>query len=353
MQRLLLPLGLLLCSSLASAQELLRVWNWNDYIAPQVISDFEAETGIKVEYQTYSSAEQLNELLQSDTPIDVAVPSQNALPVLIRKKLLQPLQREQLPNRDNLEPRLTGKLQAYDPGNLYAIPYLWGMAGLAVNTKLAENALGGPVPNSWALLFDPATTSKLAKCGISLLDAPEETYSALIAYQQGRSLADTTSRQLQRAQPTLQDLRPKLRYIDSERYIDDLNSGKLCVALAWAGDAAAAAAAGQPVQLLIPEEGATLFIDSLVIPAKAKRADLAHRFIDYLLRPEVAASITNEVYYPNANRGSGEFIASELRQNNGIFPGPDTMRRLYMLPELPEALDSKKTQLWSELQQTP
>lgn len=124
MQRLLLPLGLLLCSSLASAQELLRVWNWNDYIAPQVISDFEAETGIKVEYHTYSSAEQLNELLQSDTPIDVAVPSQNALPVLIRKKLLQPLQREQLPNRDNLEPRLTGKLQAYDPGNLYAIPYL-------------------------------------------------------------------------------------------------------------------------------------------------------------------------------------------------------------------------------------
>lgn len=353
MRRLFAPVLLTLCSCLAQAEDVIHVWNWNDYIAPQVLSDFEAASGIKVDYHTYSSAEQLNQLLRDGTPVDIAVPSQNALPALIAAGLLQPLQREKLPNRQYLEQRLNAKLLAYDPGNRYAVPYLWGMSGLAVNTRLAEAALGGPVPNTWGLLFDPALHDKLASCGIGLLDAPEETYAALLAFQQGRSLAETTPRQLQRAHASLQALRPKLRYINSERYLDDLNSGQLCVTMAWAGDAVAAAAAGQSVQFLIPQEGATLFIDSLVIPASAARADLAHRFIDFLLQPKVAATITNTVFYPNANREAGAFIAPELRDNRGIFPDPETLRRLYMLPALTPALDTSKAQLWQTLLQTP
>lgn len=264
MPRFLVSLSLALLPLLAHAEERITVYNWNDYIAPEVLVNFEKETGIRVDYHTYSTAEELDKALHSDTPIDIAVPSHDALPLLIKNASLLPMDNRLLPNRQHLDKQLLSKLAAFDPSNRYAIPYLWGSVGLAVNTVEAEKAYGGPLPNSWSLLFDPAQSSRLASCGIAMIDARDEVLSVLMMYQ-GRSLAHSPPSQIKRAGAVLEQLRPNLQYVDSTRYIDDLAKGKLCMAFAWVGDALAARDAGQPIEFIIPEEGSVAFVDSLVI----------------------------------------------------------------------------------------
>ena len=337
MLRLLASL-LLLTPLLTVAQEsapaversdaVIRMYNWNDYIAPQVLKDFEAETGIRVEYRTFSTAEELAAALASGEAIDIAVPSHNDLPALIGNGSIQPLDFSLLPNRKHLDKQLLSTLAALDPGNRHAVPYLWGAVGLAINTPQAEAAFGGPLPDSWSLLFDAEQSARLAECGISVLDAPEETLSLLFNYQ-GRSLARSAPSRIQRSSQVLDGLRPHLRYIDSERYIDDLSQGKLCVAMAWVGDALAAADAGQPVRFLVPDEGSTLFIDNLVIPASAGRADLAHRFIDYLMQPKVAAQITEDTLFPSANADAKAFLDPAISALPGLYPPNDEAKARY------------------------
>ncbi|MND76032.1 Putrescine-binding periplasmic protein precursor [compost metagenome] len=346
MPRLLAPLLLALLPALAQAEDLIRVYNWNDYIAPQVLEDFKKETGIRVEYHTFSSAEELDKALAAGEPIDVAVPSHNDLPRLIRDGRLQPLDFTRLPNRQHLDRQLLSKLAAMDPNNQHAVPYLWGAVGLAVNTPQAEKAFGGPLPHSWSLLFDPEQSARLGQCGISLLDAPDETLAVLLNYQ-GRNLARSAPSRLKRSAEALNALRPHLRYIDSERYIADLNAGNLCVAMAWVGDALNAAAAGQPVTFMVPDEGSVLFIDNLVIPSSAKRADLAHRFIDYLLQPQVAAKITSATLYPNGNADARQYLDEALRNQPGLYPDKDTKRRLFPVEPVPEKLSATRDEVWT------
>jgi putrescine transport system substrate-binding protein len=214
-----------------------------------------------------------------------------------------------------------------------------------VNIPAAEKAFGGPLPHSWSLLFDPEQSKRLASCGLSVLNEPAEVLSALLVYQ-GRNLSKSPPRQLKRAGDVLLQLRPNLKYVDSQRYIEDLASGKLCVALAWVGDALAAAKAGQPVQFIIPQEGATVFIDTLVIPKSAKRPDLAHRFIDYLMQPKVAAQITTETLYPSPNLSAQKFIDASLRDQPGLYPDRETKRRLAVMDLLPEKQAAVRDEIW-------
>ena len=350
MRRLLAPLLLLLCPALSHAEDVIQVWNWNDYIAPQVLKEFEKDTGIRVEYRTFSTAEELEEALQNGTVIDVAVPSHDSLPSLIRAGRLQPLDLSLLPNRQHLDKAILSKLAAFDPKNRYAVPYLWGTVGLAVNVPQAEAALGGPVPSSWNLLFDPAISGKLASCGIAMIDSSNEALAVLLNYQ-GRNLAHSSPKQLKRAGETLASLRPNLRYIDSERYIADLANGKLCVAFAWVGDALAAADAGQPVSFIVPDEGSALFIDNMTIPTSSKRADLAHHFINYLLQPKVAALTSGEVLYPNPNKDAIQFMDANLQQQ--LAQVNTTKRRLFAPEALPDKLEVVKQQVWDEFKGTP
>ena len=346
MPRLFATVLLALTPLLASAEEVIRVYNWNDYIAPQVLKDFEAQTGIRVDYQTFSTAEELETALASGEAIDVAVPSHDALPALIRNGTIQPLDFAQLPHRKHLDKQLLSTLVALDPANRHALPYLWGAVGLAINVPQAEAAFGGPLPNSWSLLFDAEQSARLASCGISVLDAPDETLTLLLNYQ-GRSLARSAPSRIERSGQVLDGLRAHLRYIDSERYIDDLNAGNLCVAMAWVGDALAAAEAGQPVRFLVPDEGSILFIDNLVIPSSAQRVDLAHRFIDYLMQPEVAALITAETLYPSGNADSRAFLDETLRNQPDLYPDRDTKRRLHPLETLPDKHSATRDAVWA------
>lgn len=345
MHRVLAAVLLGLTPWLAQAADSIRVYNWNDYIAPQVLENFTRDTGIAVEYHTFSSSEELSKILASGEAIDVAVPQHNELPGLINAGRIRPLDLQQLPNRQHLDKQLLSKLAAVDPQNRHAVPYLWGAVGLAINTPQAEAAFGGPLPNSWSLLFDTRQSSRLASCGISMLDAPDETLSLLFNYQ-GRSLANSASSRIERVGKLLDTLRPQLRYVDSERYIDDLANGRLCLAMAWVGDALAAAQAGQPVRFVVPDEGSVLFIDNLVIPATAQRVDLAHRFINYLLQPEVAAQITKETLYPNGNADSAQFLDATLLEQPGLYPDQETKRRLHPVDVMPEKHAEARNRVW-------
>ncbi len=338
--------SLFLAAPTVQAEDLV-VYNWNDYIAPQVLADFEKQTGIHVDYHTYSTAEELEKALASGASIDIAVPSHDTLPALIKAGRLQPLDMTRLPNRVHLDKQLLSKLNAVDPQNRYAIPYQWGAVGLAINVPLAEKAFGGPLPNSWSLLFDPAQSAKLASCGISVLDAPDEVMSVLMNYM-GRSLAHSPPTQIKQGGSVLDAIRHNVRYVDSERYIDDLKTGKLCMSLAWVGDALGASAAGQDVRFIVPDEGSVLFIDNLVIPSSARRADLAHRFIDFLMQPKVAAQITTETLYPSGNADAREFLDPALRDQPGLYPDKATKRRLAALEVLPEKISSVKEQVWGK-----
>ena len=352
MQRAFAAVLLGLISGLSQAADSIRVYNWNDYIAPQVLENFTRDTGIEVEYHTFASAEELNAALESGQAIDIAVPSHNELPTLIANGRIRPLDFNLLPNRSHLDKQLLSKLAAVDPQNQHAMPYLWGAVGLAINTPQAEAAYGGPLPESWSLLFDPEKSARLASCGISVLDAADETLSLLLNYQ-GRSLARSAPSRIERAGDLLQSLRPNLRYVDSERYIDDLSNGRLCLAVAWVGDALAAAQAGQPVRFLVPQEGSVLFVDNLVIPSSASRPELAHRFIDYLMQPQVIAQVTAETLYPNGNADSAQFIDAALLAQPGLYPDQDTKRRLYPLEVLSDKHAQVRDQIWQRFRDGP
>lgn len=348
--RYLSPLFILLCFQIPLAQsgEHITVYNWNDYIDPQVVQDFEKETGIGVDYRTFNTTQELMQSLRDGATLDVVVPAHSDLLELIDKHLLLPLDRTRLKNFGQLDKYLLRKLAPFDPGNRFAAPYLWGMIGLAINMPQAEAAYGGPLPNSWALLFEADSNAKFKDCGVSLLDAPEETFAALINFQ-GRSLSNLRPSLIQTAGEKLQLIRSNLRYIDSERYIKDLSEGHLCLSLAWVGDALKAAEEGQPVHFFIPEEGSPMFIDSLAIPAHAAHPELAYRFIDYLMRPEVAARNTTATFYPNAVPGSAANLTPAMRNDVNLFPDVQIQRRLFLLPPVSEKLQTPLQQAWQLL----
>jgi putrescine transport system substrate-binding protein len=336
----------------AADENVLRIYNWNDYIAPEVLTNFENETGIKIVYDTFSTDEELRKAFDDNAPYDIMVPSHDSLPRLIKEGKLTSLDKAKLPNAVNLDSQVLSKLSAFDPQNIHAMPYLWGAVGLAINTPKAESAFGGPLPESWSVVFNPEQSAKLASCGISILDASAEVFDGLMNYK-GRSISHTPPRWIKSAAKTLFAIRPNIRQIDSEEYIEALNAGDLCVAVAWTGDALVAADEGQPVVFVVPEEGAPMFIDTLVIPTNAARPDLAYRFINYLLKPEVAAQITTETLYPNANAAADQFLSAELRNMPGIKLDKQMRRRLTMMPTLQDDTQEAIDAVWAEFIEAP
>ncbi|HEX3537009.1 MAG TPA: polyamine ABC transporter substrate-binding protein, partial [Stellaceae bacterium] len=304
---LLAPLAAPLSTAWAE-EPVLHVYNWSDYIAPDTISGFEKETGIRVTYDVYDGNEVLEaKLLAGHSGYDIVVPS--ASPYLGRQiaaGAYRPLDKAKLPGLDKLDPRILALVAQLDPGNRYGVPYLWSVTGIGYNPALVARALGGDPPDSFALLFDAAYAQKLAHCGISILDTPQEVFPAALSYlglpPDSRSPAD-----LDAAATLLQRIQPDVRKFHSSQYINDLATGDLCVALGYSGDViqarnrAAEAENGVEIAFRVPREGAQMAVDMLAIPKDAPHPDNAHAFIAYILRPQVIAAITNAVSYPNPN----------------------------------------------------
>ena len=334
-----LALAPALSSHAAQAEEpVLHVYNWSDYIAPDTIANFEKETGIAVTYDVYDGNEVLEaKLLAGHSGYDVVVPS--ASPYMARQikaGAYLALDKAKLPNLKNLDPRLLALAATADPGNAYGVPYLWSVTGIGYNIAMLERALGPGVPrDSLALVFDPAIAQKLAPCGIELLDTPQEVIPAALAYlgldPKSRDLAD-----LGRAASAIERIRPFVRRFHSSQYINDLASGDICLALGFSGDVIQArdrareAESPADIAFRVPREGAQMSIDMLGIPKDAPHPDNAHRFINYILRPDIIAAVTDAVSYPNPNLAATRLVKPAIRDDPGIYP-PAAARRLFYI----------------------
>jgi putrescine transport system substrate-binding protein len=315
----------------AAEEKVLNVYNWSDYIAEDTIANFEKETGIKVNYDVYDSNETLEaKLLAGKSGYDVVVPSANFLAAQIEAGVFRKLDRSKLKNWGNLDPGIMKRLEAQDPGNRHAAPYMWGTTGIGYNVEKVKARLGGGI-DSWDAIFKPEVARKLADCGVALLDSPTDVFDTARNYL-GLKPTSESEEDLRKAEALLMKVRPFVRYFHSSQYIDDLANGEICVALGYSGDVFQAiddAAGKHEIAYVIPKEGAALWFDVMAIPADAPHPDNAHRFIDYVLRPEVAAAISDAVFYANPNARATPLVSAEVREDPAIYPPAAVMARLF------------------------
>ena len=343
----------------AAAQEeekVLNVYNWSDYIAEDTLKNFEKETGIKVRYDNFDNNEIVHaKLVAGKTGYDVVVPSSYWAKIQADGGLLMKLDKSKLPNFKNLDPTLEEQLAKLDPGNQYQVNWLWGYTTIGINVEKVKAALGGmPMPdNAWDLVFKPEYISKLKGCGVSFLDSATEVIPAALHYL-GRPAYSKTQADYAGVAPLLKSVRPYVTLFSSSGYINDMANGSICVALGWSGDIniarqrAIEGKTGQNIQALIPKTGGILFFDVMVIPADAPHPNNAYKFIDYILRPEVHASLTNKVFYANPNKASLPFVKPEVAANHSIFLSPEDLARMNTPEALPPAIRRVQTRVFTQ-----
>lgn len=343
----------------ASAQEekVLNVYNWSDYIAEDTVANFEKETGIKVHYDVYDSNEVLEaKLLAGHSGYDVVVPS--AAPYLARQAtsgVYRKIDKAALKNYGNLDPQILEAAANADPGSQFGVPYMWGTTGFGYNRGQVKKALGDAAPtDSSALIFDPANAKKLAACGIELLDSAQELFPAALAYLHGDPLSRTDS-DLQRAAGVILSVRPAIRKFHSSEYINDLANGDICVAWGYSGDIVQArnraqdAKNGVDIAYTIPKEGAMIWIDMMAIPADAPHPGNALKFIDYILRPEVAAKISDTVAYANPNAAATKLVDPKISGDPNIYPSAEVRARLFFDKPVTPQYERLRTRAWTRI----
>ena len=343
-------------AGVAQAEDkVLHVYNWSDYIAEDTLDNFQKETGIKVVYDVFDSNETLEaKLLSGGSGYDVVVPSNQFLAKQIRAGVFQKLDKSKLPNWKNLNPDLMKALEAADPGNQYAFPYLWGTTGIGYNPAKVKAALGVDKIDSWEAVFKPENMEKLKSCGVAMLDAPEEIYAAALHYLGKNPIAQSPA-DVKAAEELLLKVRPHVTYFHSSKYISDLANGNICVAVGYSGDMLQAAdraeEAGRGIEIryAIPKEGANLWFDMLAIPADAGNVEEAHAFINYLLEPAVIAGISDYVGYANPNTKAGELMDQDVRSDEAVYPPQAVLDRLYISAELPTKVQRLMTRSWTKV----
>ena len=335
--------------------KVLNIYNWSDYIAEDTIANFEKETGIKVRYDVFDSNEVLEaKLLAGNTGYDIVVPSAHFVARQIQAGLFQPLDKTKLPNYQNLDPDAMKVLAGYDPGNEHIIPWMWGTTGIGYNVaKIKERMPDAPV-DSWKMLFDPTIVSKFKDCGVVLLDASSEVFPSALRYL-GLPTDSQSADDLAKVEELVMKVRPSIKYFHSSQYVNDLANGEICLVLGWSGDVfiardrAAEAQNGNEIAYSVPREGALMWFDTMAIPKDAPHADNAHKFIDYILRPEVVAAITNYVNYPNANAASLPFVKDEIKNDESVYPNPETRKNLFPNVVNTPEYDRLATRTWTRI----
>ena len=342
-----LAAGLSILVGTAVAQDepkVLNVYNWSDYIAPDTIARFEKETGIKVRYDNFDNNEIVHaKLVAGKSGYDIVVPSSNWAKLQIDGGLLQKLDKRRIPNLRNLDPAVQRQLARMDPGNEYLVNWMWGFTTIGINVDKVKAALGNlPMPdNAWDLLFKPEYVSRLKSCGTSVLDSASEVLPAVLHYL-GKPPYSRNPSDYAAAAVALKAIRPHLTLFSSSGYINDMANGSICLALGWSGDIniarqrAIEGRTGQKIEALLPRNGGLLFFDVMVIPADAQHPGNAHRFIDFILRPENAAGLTNKVFYANPVPDSRQHVRPEVANNPTVFLPPAELAKMVA----PEALNN-------------
>ena len=344
-----------IASPAIAQQKVVNVYNWSDYIDPKVLEDFTKETGIKVIYDTYDSNETLEtKLLAGKTDYDVVVPSATFLQRQIQAGVYQKFDKSKLINLKGLWPEVMARLAAYDPGNQYAVNYMWFTTGIAYDVEKARLRMGGKPVESWETVFKPENLRKFGDCGVYMLDSPEDIFTAALKFI-GLNPDSKRPDDIHRAADTLLRVKPYVKKFHSSEYINALANGDICLAVGWAGDSfqarnrAREAANGVDINYVIPKEGALMSLDNLAIPKDAPHVAEAYAFIDFLLRPDIAARNTATTSFANGVLASKPFIEKDILNNPSIYPRDDALRGLYVVTANDQATQKIVTREWTRV----
>jgi putrescine transport system substrate-binding protein len=343
-----------LCASSAGAGErIVNIYNWSDYVDPKVLEDFTKETGVKVIYDTYDSNEILEtRLLAGNTGYDVVAPSATFLQRQISAGVYQPLDKNKLTNAKNIWPEIAAKLARYDPGNRYAVDYMWFTTGIAYNLAKIKERIGDKPITSWEQVLKPENLRKFADCGVYVLDSPEDVISIVLNYLR----IDPNSKDpnnIRKATDVVARLRRYIKKFHSSEYINALANGDICLAIGWAGDSfqarnrARESGNGVEIAFVIPQEGTLMSMDTLAIPKDAPHPEEAYLFIDYLLRPEVAARNSKVTNFASGVQGARALLDKDIANNPAIYPDEAIMKRLFTVSAPDQAIQKIVTREWT------
>ncbi len=334
-------------------ENVVNVYNWADYIAIDTIANFEAEYGIKVNYDIYDSSEVVDvKLLAGQSGYDVVVHSNQFSSRLAPIGIYEKIDFDRLENYSNLDPETMQRIDVYDAVREYSVPYYWGSTGYAWNAEMIRERLPDHPMDSADVLFDPEVVSQLADCGVSFLDSPTDVIPMVLAYL-GRDPSAADDESLALAEEVIKSVRPYIRYFSNQKMTIDLPNKEVCVAMSWSGDYATAATSAREagididMRYTLPKEGAGLWVDSLYIPRDAPHKDNAYLFIDYVLRAKVTADITNEVSYASPNRASWEYTLPSLLNDPAIYPDAEMWDRLFPLTPISPKRERPRTRAFA------
>ena len=359
MKSLKILLACLATASLAAAarteEKVLNIFTWPDYIGPNTIADFEKEYGIRVNYDTYDSTEMAEaRLLAGRTGYDVVDHAERYSARLIPIGVYQPLNKAKLTNWSNLDPWVLKTLNSADPGNRYGVPYLWGTTGFTYNVKMIKERMPNAPLHSGDMIFNPEVAKHFADCGITFLDEPTDVIPMVMIYL-GHDPNSLDPKELAEAEATLKSVRPYIRYFSSAKMLIDLPNEEVCIAMSWSGDYAQAMyraqEAGKPVELAYttPSEGTLAWFDLWFIPTDAPHPENAHLFLNYLLRPEVIAAVSNETRYAAPNPKAMPMVLPEVRDDPAVYP-TEAVKRSLQKGELHSPKEERlRSRLWSRV----
>jgi len=339
-----------------AADRVVKVYNWSDYIDPAILTDFTKETGIKVVYDVFDSNEVLEtKLLAGGSGYDIVVPTASFLSRQIKAGVFQKLDKSKIPNFKNAWPEVYDRIgKAYDPGNEYAMNWMWGTTGVGYNeAKIKERMADAPV-DSLDMIFKPEIAAKFKDCGIYMLDSPEDILPVVLNYLK-LDPNSTKPEDFAKAEEVLMKIRPYIKKFHSSEYINALANGDICMALGWSGDILQAASRatdaknGQVIKYNIPKEGTQMWFDMMAIPADAKDVEEAHIFLDYLNRPEVMAKASNFVQYANGNLASQKLIDESVLKNPAVYPDPETLKKLFVHLTWDNKVQRVATRTWTKI----
>ena len=340
----------------AAATDSLKIYNWSDYVDPETVKEFEAANKIKATYDFYDSNEALEaKVLTGKSGYDLVVPSNTFVGRQIKAGAYLKIDKNQIPNYNNIDPQLLKLMNDVDAGNEYAVPYFWGINTIAINKDKVEKALGGPLPdNQWDLLFKPEYSNKLKSCGISVLDSAAEVFPMALNYM-GKDPQSDKSEDLKAAAEMIMKVRPDIRRFSSSGYIDDMARGDLCVVLGYGGDLNIAARRAKEaksnvnIEVLVPKEGFGVWVDSFMIPKDSANVTNAYKYINNTLDPKVAAKNGNFVTYAPASKPAKDLMEKQYTENRSIFPtDADLQNGFMMMPMKPDSL-KMAVRLWQDI----
>lgn len=340
----------------ATAQEnVVKVYNWSDYIDPSTLEEFTAETGIEVVYDVFDSNETLEtKLLAGSTGYDVVVPTGYFLSRQIQAGIFKELDKSKLANWGNLDKSLMAQAAKYDPDNRHAMIWMWGTSGIAYDVAKIKERLGDVPVDSWSVLLDPANAEKLADCGIYMLDSVTDVVPSVLQYL-GEDPDSKDPAVLQKAAEQLAKVRPFVRKFHNSEGINALATGDICAALIYSGDAGIAATraeeagSGLEIKYVVPKEGAQLWFDMMAIPADASNPDAAQTFMNYMMRPEVIAKSSNFVTYPSGNARGNELVDAEVKADVNLFPDDALKGKLFTISPADQKQQRVMTRLWTQV----